>query len=105
MDTSDNRAGAVLSQRNEGDKRQHPRAFLSKWFSTAELNYDVGNRELLAVKWAHEMWRYCLECFTHSFMIWMDHNNLLSIQEAKRLNRSNQDLNVHIRSSCFTRIA
>jgi hypothetical protein len=51
VDASDTGAGAVLSQRNEEDKELHPCAFFSKWFSPAERNYDVGNRELLAVKW------------------------------------------------------
>jgi hypothetical protein len=38
VDASDTGAGAVLSQRNERDKRMHPCAFLSKQFSLAERN-------------------------------------------------------------------
>ncbi|CAJ0946555.1 unnamed protein product [Ranitomeya imitator] len=34
-----------------------PCAFFSRKFSPAERNYDVGNRELLAMKWAFEEWR------------------------------------------------
>ena len=58
VDASDTGAGAVLSQRNKEDKKLHPCLFLSKRFSPAERNYDVGNWELLAVKWALEGWRH-----------------------------------------------
>ena len=51
----------------------------------AEHNYNVGNRELLAVKWALEGWRHWLEGAPHLFVIWTDHKNLVSIQEARRL--------------------
>ena len=40
---------------------QHPCAYLSRRLSQAERNYDVGNRELLAVKVALEEWRHWLE--------------------------------------------
>ncbi|KAI3371920.1 hypothetical protein L3Q82_006793 [Scortum barcoo] len=41
------------------DGRLHPCAFFSRRLSPAEANYDVGNRELLAVKMALEEWRHC----------------------------------------------
>ncbi|XP_047190425.1 uncharacterized protein LOC118319617 isoform X2 [Scophthalmus maximus] len=56
VDASDSGVGAVLSQRSAGDKRLHPCAFFSRKLSPAEQNYDVGNRELLAVKLALEEW-------------------------------------------------
>ena len=49
VDASDAGIRAVLSQRSEEDQHIHPVAFLSRRFSPAEANYDVGNRELLAV--------------------------------------------------------
>ena len=52
----------------------------------AERNYDVGNRELLAVKVALEEWRHWLEGAQHPFMVWTDHKNLQYIRKAKRLN-------------------
>ena len=48
-DASDVGIGAALSQRSEEDQQVHPVAFLSRRFTPAEKNYDVGNRELLAV--------------------------------------------------------
>lgn len=86
VDASDVGAGAILSQRLENDSKVHPCAFFSRRFSKAEQNYDVGNRELLAVKMALEEWRQWLEGAIHPFMVWTDHKNLEFIREAKRLN-------------------
>ena len=57
VDASSTGVGAVLSQRSE-DGKMHPCDFLSWRLSPAERNYDVGNRELLAVKIALEEWRH-----------------------------------------------
>ncbi|KAL0172892.1 hypothetical protein M9458_033203, partial [Cirrhinus mrigala] len=64
----------------------HPCAFFSRKLSPAEQNYDVGNRELLAIKLALEEWRHWLEGSKHPFTIITDHKNLQYIREAKRLN-------------------
>ena len=61
VDASNEGVGAILSQRSEQDGKVHPCAFLSRRLSKAERNYDVGNRELLAVKLALEEWRHWLE--------------------------------------------
>lgn len=50
VDTSTTGVGAVLSQRGLLDGKLHPCAFFSHRLSPAEKNYDVGDRELLAVK-------------------------------------------------------
>ncbi|KAI3367960.1 hypothetical protein L3Q82_026230, partial [Scortum barcoo] len=86
VDASDIGVGAVLSQRRGSDGRLHPCAFFSRRLSPAEANYDVGNRELLAVKMALEEWRHWLEGSTQPFVVWTDHKNLAYIQTAKRLN-------------------
>jgi len=62
---SDVSIGAIISQRSPVDNKLYPRAFLSKKLSLAERNYDVGNRELLAVKEALEEWRHWLERVEH----------------------------------------
>ena len=67
----------------------HLCAFLSKQFSPAEHNYNVVNRMLLAVKWALEGWRHWLDGEPHPFVIWMVHKNLVSIQEARKMNAWN----------------
>ena len=76
----------MLSQWSVKDGKMHPCAFLSRWLSRAERNYDVGNRELLAVKLALEEWRHWLEGTEQPFIVWTDHKNLEFIRKAKRLN-------------------
>lgn len=61
VDASDVRVGAVLSQRSGPAGKLQPCAFFSRRLSPAERNYDVGDRELLAVKLALEEWRHFLE--------------------------------------------
>ncbi|KAK5935443.1 hypothetical protein CgunFtcFv8_020806 [Champsocephalus gunnari] len=64
----------------------HPCAFFSRKLSPAERNYDIGNRELLAVKLALEEWRYWLEGAEQPFVVWTDNKNVEYIRSAKRLN-------------------
>ena len=86
VDTSNTEVGAVLSQRSAGDAKVHPCAFYSHRLSPAEQNYDIGNRELLAVKLAIEEWRQWLEESRVPFQVWTDHKNLEYLHSAKRLN-------------------
>ncbi|TKS65685.1 Retrovirus-related Pol polyprotein [Collichthys lucidus] len=86
VDASDVGIGAVLSQRSAEDGKMHPCAFYSRRLSPTECNYDIGNRELLAVKLALEEWRHWLEGSKLPFLVWTDHKNLQYIQAAKRLN-------------------
>ena len=86
VDASNEGIGAVLSQRSDQDGKVHPCAFLSRRLSKAERNYDVGNRELLAVKLALEEWRHWLEGAELPFIFWTDHRNIEYIRKAKRLN-------------------
>ncbi|KAK3529517.1 hypothetical protein QTP70_031959, partial [Hemibagrus guttatus] len=53
--------------------------------SPAEANYDIGNRELLAIKLALEEWRHWLEGAKHPFVVLTDHKNLEYLRAAKRL--------------------
>ena len=86
VDASDVGVGGVLSQRAAKDQKLHPCAFFSRQLTPAERNYDIGNRELLAVKLALEEWRHWLEGTKVPFLVWTDHKNLEYIQSAKRLN-------------------
>lgn len=86
VDASDIGVGAVLSQRSKADNKLHPCAFYSHRLTPTQANYDIGNRELLAIKLALEEWRHWLEGASHPFLIWTDHQNLTYIQNAKRLN-------------------
>ncbi|KAL0162278.1 hypothetical protein M9458_041674, partial [Cirrhinus mrigala] len=85
FDASDVRVGAVLSQSSPCDGKVHPCAFFSRRLSPAERNYDIGNRELLAVRLALGKWRHWLEGSALPFLVWTDHKNLEYIRSAKRL--------------------
>jgi len=86
VDASDTGIGAVLSQRSVEDQKLHPCAFFSRRFSPAEENYDIDNRELLAVVAAFEEWRHWLEGSEHTTLVWSDHKDLVFIRAARRLN-------------------
>jgi len=84
VDASDNGVGAVLSQYS--NQKLHPCVYFSRRLSPAECNYDVGNRELLAVVLALAEWRHWLEGCETPFIVWTDHKNLTYLRNAKRLN-------------------
>ncbi|KAL0173711.1 hypothetical protein M9458_029679 [Cirrhinus mrigala] len=86
VDASDCGIGAVLSQRHGHPAKLYPCAFYSRKLSTAERNYDVGNKELLSMKTAIEEWRHWLEGAIHPFQVITDHKNLEYVKSAKRLN-------------------
>ncbi|KAK3508516.1 hypothetical protein QTP70_031804, partial [Hemibagrus guttatus] len=86
VDASTTGVGAVLSQQQGKPPRLHPCAFFSRKLNPAEVNYDIGNRELLAVKLALEEWRHWLEGAKHPFSVLTDHKNLEYLRAAKRLN-------------------
>ncbi len=58
VDASDVGVGAILSQRSSLDDKVHLCAFYSHRLSSVECNYDVGNRELLAIRLALGEWRH-----------------------------------------------
>ena len=86
VDASEVGVGAILSQRSQHDNSVHPCAYFSRTLSPAERNYDVGDREPLAIKLALEEWRHWLEGAEQPFVVWTDHKNLLYIQQTKRRN-------------------
>ncbi|KAI2654828.1 Transposon Tf2-9 polyprotein [Labeo rohita] len=85
VDASTTGVGAVLSQYHGTPARLYPCAYFSQKLSPAELNYDIGNRELLAIKLAPEEWRHWLEGAAHPFQVFTDHKNLQYLHDAKRL--------------------
>ncbi len=89
VDASTTGVGAILSQQQGNPSRLHPCAFFSRKLSPARGNYDnydISNRELLAIKLDLEEWRHWLEGAKHPFTVLTDHKNLQYLGEAKRLN-------------------
>jgi len=86
MDALKYATGAVLSQLDSNGDR-HPVVFYSKTFSPAKRNYDIHDRELLAIIRALEAWRHYIQGSGHSTVVLSDHQNLTAHKEAKKLNR------------------
>lgn len=53
----------------------------------AERNYDVHDRELLAIMKTFESWRHYLAGSPHKIDVWSDHRNLEYFRQARKLNR------------------
>jgi len=60
VDTSDYATGGVLSMEC-GDGLWRPVAFLSKLLNETERNYEIHDKEMLAIIRGLEAWRYLLE--------------------------------------------
>jgi len=85
-DTSDFALGAILSQRDK-ERHLHLVAFHSRKMQPAEMNYEIYDKELLAVVDAFKHWqRYC-EGATHQVQVYSDHQNLEYFTTTKLLNR------------------
>jgi len=85
-DSSDFASGAVLSQQLPGEEKWHPVAFYSKSLSPVERNYEIHDKEMLAIICALEEWKHFLEGARHPVEIWTDHKNLEYFMTAKKLN-------------------
>lgn len=85
-DASDYVSAGVLSQYDD-NQVLHPIAFFSKKHTPAECNYEIYDKELLAIIRAFEEWRPELEGATHPIQVLTDHRNLEYFMSSKLLNR------------------
>jgi len=60
--------------------------FLSKSLNETERNYEIYDKEMLAIIKRLENWRYLLEGTHFKFEIWTDHKNLEYFMKAQKLN-------------------
>ncbi len=86
VDASSFAIGATLSQQDEW-QRWHPVAFYSETLSEAERNYDVYDRELLAIVKSLRHWRVYLAGAPHQIIIHTDHANLLYWKEPRKISQ------------------
>jgi len=70
-----------------GDGLWRPVAFLSKSLNETERNYEIHDKEMLAIIRGLEAWRHLLEGAQYKFKIWTDHKNLEYFMKAQKLNR------------------
>ena len=86
-DASDFATGAVLSQQDPTDKLWHPVAYYSKSLNIHERNYEIYDKEMLAIIRALEEYRHHLEGHPERVEIWSDHQNLTYFKTAQKLTR------------------
>ena len=85
-DASDFALGSVLSQTGD-DGQLHPVAFHSRKFEAAEINYEIHDKELLAIVDSFQQWRHFLEGSSQQIIVYNDHKNLTYFQNARVLSR------------------
>jgi len=82
-DASDCALAAIFSTQSNG--KVCSIAFHLRAFSTAEINYDIHNKELLAIIKAFKKWQYYLEGVAVPVEVYTDHKNLIYFSETKKL--------------------
>lgn len=85
-DASDEVVAGVLSQMDDSGVL-HPVAFFSKKMSPAECNYQIYDKELLAIIRAFEDWKPELMGSQHPIQVITDHKNLEWFMTTKKLTR------------------
>jgi hypothetical protein len=85
MDVSDYAIGAICSQ-PDNTNILHPLGYFSRKLRGAELNYDIHDKELLAIVDALDKWSTYCKSTPHTIMILSDHKNLEYWQTKRDLN-------------------
>jgi len=83
-DASGHAIGGVLSQEQDG--KWKPIAFLSRTMQSAKQNYEIYDKELLAIVEALAKWRQYLLDAKEPFEVWTNHKNLKYFREPHKLN-------------------
>ena len=88
-DASDFAVAGVASQYfdTNGEQLLHPVGYFSKRMNPAERNYDVHDKELLAIMLCLNQWHYQILDNDHPLEVITDHRNLETFQLKKQLNR------------------
>jgi len=84
-DASEYATGGVLSMKYE-DEKWRLVAFISKLLNEVERNYEIHDREMLAIIRCLDEWRHLLEGAQSKFEIWSDHKNLEYFMSSQKLN-------------------
>jgi len=70
--------------------------------SPAERNYEIYNKELLAIVEALDKWRQYLLDTVEKFEVWTDHENLKYFREPHKLNSRQARCNLKLQDYDFT---
>ena len=85
-DASDQVLDSVLSQQDKSENL-HSVVFYSHKFTDSELNYEIHDKELLAIVEAFKQWKTYLEESKNLMQIYTDYKNLIYFMTIKVLNR------------------
>ncbi|KAK5670272.1 hypothetical protein QVD99_8720 [Batrachochytrium dendrobatidis] len=85
-DASDFAISGVLSQYDDKDTLR-PVAFYARQMNDAERNYEIYDKELLAVVESFKHWRHFLQGGSHPVTVLCDHKNLEYFMTTKKLTR------------------
>ncbi|KAI9038427.1 reverse transcriptase/ribonuclease H family protein [Aspergillus affinis] len=85
-DASDYAIGMRMTQPDENG-RAKPIAFHSRKLIQAKMNYDIHDKELLAIVTAFKVWRVYLEGAQHQILVKTDYKNLTFFTTTKELTR------------------
>ena len=94
-DASDYVSAGIMSQYDESGTL-HPVAFLTKKHSPAEFNYEIYDKELIAIVWEFEEWRPHLEGSSFPIQVLSDHKNLEYFKSTKLHNRRQARWSEHL---------
>ena len=83
MDASDHTLAAILSTHIDSDV--HLILFHSWAFNPTKLNYDIYDKELLAIFEAFKKWQHYLEDISVPVEVFTDHKNIAYFCESKTL--------------------
>ena len=86
VDVSAFAVGAVLIQRDERERRRHV-GYFSKTLNETERNYDIWDREFMAVILVLRFWRHLLQGSPHRVVVFTDHANLQYYRHPQKINR------------------
>jgi len=86
VDASAYAVGAILFQKDDQGRKQDV-GYYSKALNPAEHNYDIWDREFLAVIKVLGNWHHILIGTPHKITVWTDHANLQYHRQPQKVNR------------------
>lgn len=86
-DASDAAISGVLEQQDPTNLKWHPTAFHSRSMVGPELNYAIGEKELLPIVECVYTWRHYVESLEQPLLILTDHKNLEPFRVSSILSR------------------
>ena len=100
-DFSDDAIKECLTQLHKNENR-YSVVYCSRNMQTAEVNYDIHDKELLIIVYCCKEWRVQLQRTKKKFIIYSDHKNLLHFISIKQLTRRQAKWSELLREYNFT---